>query len=428
DVKDDGTLLGIKAKLTMNVGAYPAVPFATAMYPRLMQLLLPGPYRVKGYQFESSVVSTNKAVYVAYRGPWAMETWTRERLLDIVAHELGIDPAEVRRKNMLPGDPDDRLITGLSLAGITSRESLDRALELVGYETFRKDQAAAREEGRHLGIGFATFIEAAPGPEEMRSGGGLFASERAKVSLQPDGHLVVTTAQCPHGQSHETTHAQVAADEMGVPIEHVRVVYGDTRQAPFTAVGTGGSRAAPWASGAVIVTTRKLKDQVLAIASGMLEISPDDLEIIEGVVTPKGVPQKAIPLAQIAMRALLDPASLPPGTDDRFEAEARFTGERLTGSGWSGGTHLCIVEVDLGTGRVRILRYLVVEDCGRVINPAVVEGQVRGGVAQGIGEVLYEHAAYDDAGNCLTGTLMDYLLPTSAEIPPIEIDHLEHDP
>jgi carbon-monoxide dehydrogenase large subunit len=308
---------------------------------------------------------------------------------------------------------------------VSSRTSLDRALELIEYEGFRTEQAAARAEGRCLGVGFATFIEASPGPTELRRGAGPFSSERAKVSLQPDGHLVVITSQAPQGQSHETTLAQVAADEMGIPFEHVRVLHGDTRHTPFNPIGTGGSRAATYASGAVMVTARKVKDQALAIAGELLEISPDDLEIVNGVVRAKGVPQKVIPLAQIAMKSLFDSANLPPGLDGPLEADERFTPERVTTSGWSGGTHVCTVEVDLSTGTVKILRYLVVEDCGRVINPAIVDGQVCGGVAQGIGEVLYEHAAYDESGNFLAGSFMDYLLPTSSEIPTIEIDHLE---
>ena len=397
-VKNDGTLLGIRAKLTMDVGAYPGVPFSAPGFTMLMQMLLPGPYRMKGYEFEWRAVSTNKAVYVAYRAPWEMETWVRERLLDIVAHELEIDPAELRRRNLVQGDPEDRTLTGLSLSGVTTRESLDRALERVDYETLRKEQAAARAAGRYLGIGFATFIEAAPGPVEFRTGGGPVSGERAKAALQPDGHLVVTTAQCPHGQSHETTLAQVAADELGVAIEQVRVVYGDTRQTPFSLIGTGGSRASTWASGAVIVATRKLREQVLAIAAGMLEAAPEDLEILDGVVKVKGTPERAIPLAQIAMTALMAPEHLPPDADPRLETYEIFTGDRVKSSGWSGGTHFCTVELDLATGRVRILRYLVVEDCGRAINPAIVDGQIRGGIAQGIGEVLYEHAAYDADG------------------------------
>ncbi len=427
-VTNAGDILGIRARLLLDQGAYPGLPFPAAAFTGLITMLLPGPYKVQGYTCETSVVTTNKCVYVAYRGPWEMETWARERLLDIVAHELDLDPAEVRRRNMMAGEEDERLITGLSVHGISSRQSLDRALELIDYEAFRAEQTAARAEGRCLGIGFATFIEAAPGPPEMRLNGGMFAGDQAKVKLESDGHLLVITAQSPHGQGHETTLAQLAADEMGVPFDHVRVVHGDTRITPFSLIGTGGSRAATWASGAVLASTRKVKEKVLAVAAAQLEISPDDLEIIDGVVTPKGVPQKAIPLAQIATQATMAPNSMPPGTDANLEAQERFLGEGITGSGWSGGTHACTVEVDLETGGVKILRYVVVEDCGPVIHPAIVEGQVRGGVAQGIGGVLYERAAYDEDGNFVAGTFMDYLLPTAAEIPSIEIEHLETDP
>jgi carbon-monoxide dehydrogenase large subunit len=427
-VKEDGTLLGMRANMTMDHGAYPGVPFAAAMFAGLVQMLLPGPYRMQAYQWDFTAVSTNKCVYVAYRGPWEMETWVRERVLDEVAHELGMDPAELRHRNMMAGKAEDRLITGLSVAGISSRESLDRALERIGYDDFRREQAAARQAGRYLGIGFATFIEAAPGPPEMRVGGGMFGGEQAIVRLESDGHLLVITAQAPHGQGHETTLAQVAAEEMGVPFEHVKVMHGDTRVTPFSLIGTGGSRAATWASGAVLVSTRKVKEKVLAIAAELLEISPEDLEINDGVISAKGMPTKSLPLAQIAMQATMAPNTLPAGTDGFLEAREAFKGEGITGSGWSGGTHACTVEVDLDTGRVRILRYVVVEDCGRVINPAIVEGQVRGGVAQGIGEVLYEHAAYDEDGNFLASTFMDYLLPTASEIPTIEIEHLETDP
>jgi aerobic carbon-monoxide dehydrogenase large subunit len=427
-VTDDGTLLGMRAHMLMDHGAYPGVPFAAAMFTGLVQMLLPGPYSFQAYAFDVTAVSTNKCVYVAYRGPWEMETWVRERVLDDVARELGMDPADLRRKNLMAGNPDDRLVTGLGVSGISTRQSLDRALEMIDYGAFRRQQEAARADGRCLGIGFASFIEAAPGPPEMRMNGGMFGGEQARVKLESDGHLLVITAQAPHGQSHETTLAQVAAEEMGVPFEHVKVVHGDTRLTPFSLIGTGGSRAATWASGAVLVSTRKVKQKVLAIASEILEISPEDLEINDGIVSAKGTPTKALPLAQIAMQATLAPNSLPAGSDPMLEAQEVFKGEGITGSGWSGGTHACTVEVDLETGRVKILRYVVVEDCGRVINPAIVEGQVRGGVAQGIGEVLYEHAAYDEDGNFLAGTFMDYLLPTAAEIPRIEIEHLETDP
>ena len=215
--------------------------------------------------------------------------------------------------NMVLGDKDDRLVTGLSLAEVSSRQSLDRALELADYDGMRAEQAAARAQGRYLGIGFATFIEAAPGPPEMRIGGGAFGGEKAKVRLEADGHVVVVTSQAPHGQSHETTLAQIAADEMGVPFDHVRVLHGDTRITPFSLLGTGGSRAATWASGAVLYTTRRLKEKVLAIAAELLEISPEDLEINDAVITPRGMPQRSLPLAQIAQQAYLAPSTLPAG-------------------------------------------------------------------------------------------------------------------
>ncbi|MCU1363841.1 MAG: Carbon-monoxide dehydrogenase (acceptor) [Acidimicrobiaceae bacterium] len=427
-VSDAGDVLGLKAELTLDQGSYPGLPFGAAIFPSLIDVLLPGPYKVKGYSCDSKVITTNKCVYVAYRGPWAIETWARERLLDIVAHELGLDPAEIRRRNYLEGAEGDQLITGRSVSGITSRETLDRALALIDYEEVRSQQQVARNEGRCVGVGFATFLEAAPGPPEMRLGGGMFAGEQATVKLEADGRVTIITAQSPHGQGHETTLAQVVADEMGVSMDQVQVVYGDTRLTPFSIVGTGGSRAATWATGAVLVNARKVKEKVLAIAGAQLEVSPEDLEISEGIITPKGVPSKAISLAQIARQATLGPASLPPGTDANLESNERFLGEGITGSGWSGGTHACVVEVDLGTGAVKIVRYVVIEDCGRVINPGVVAGQIRGGVAQGIGQVFYERAAYDKEGNFLAGTFMDYLLPTAAEIPTIEIEYVESDP
>jgi aerobic carbon-monoxide dehydrogenase large subunit len=423
-VGSDGRLLGLKARLLIDQGAYPCLPYAAALFPTMIRDLLPGPYRFESLQFEGLVLATNKAWNVPYRGPWEIETWVRERVMDVVARQLGIDPADLRRRNLIDGSEDDKMITGKGLAGITSRESLERALDLAAYSGLRQEQSSARAEGRVLGVGFATFLEAAPGPKDSR--GGL--PEDAHVRLESNGHLLVMTPQGPHGQGHETTLAQVAADAMGVPLDHVRVVHGDTRQTPMNLIGTGGSRASTWASGSVLVTTRRVREKALAVASAMLEIDVSDLDIIDGVVTPAGAPARAMPLEAIATTAYLAPQSLPEGTDYRLEATETFTDAGVAGSGWSGGTHLCVVEIDLETGRVEILRYIVVEDCGQVINPAIVEGQIRGGVAQGIAGVLYEKAAYDEEGQFLAGTFMDYLVPTASEIPSIEIEHLESVP
>ena len=293
-------------------------------------------------------------------------------------------------------------------------------LELADYPRLRREQAAAREEGRCVGIGFATFLEAAPGPVN-RAGG----DERSVARIEPDGTLSIFTSQAPHGQGHETTLAQIASDEMGIALRDVHVYHGDTAVGPYAMIGTGGSRAATMASGSVLHSTRQVKEKVLAIAGEMLEVGPQDLRIDDGYVYPAGVPSIRVSLAEVADRAYQSPNDLPTEIDTSLEAEANYDGG--IGS-WSDGTHLCHVEIDLETGQVRFLRYLVVEDCGRMINPAIVEGQIRGGVAQGIGEVLYEWSAYDEDANYLAGTFMDYLLPTASEIPTIEIEHLENEP
>jgi carbon-monoxide dehydrogenase large subunit len=417
----DGELLGLRARLLIDQGAYPCLPYPAAFFPGMIRDLLPGPYRFRAMAFEGAVVATNKCAHVPYRGPWEIETWARERLLDVIARTIAMDRAELRRRNLANGAPEDQMITGTGLAGITTRECLERALVWAGYEDLKQQQAVAQGEGRALGIGFATFIEGAPGPLDKRGR----SSEAAAARIEPNGHLMIMTPQDPHGQGHETTLAQVAADTLGVPFDHVRIVHGDTRQTPVNLVGTGGSRASTWASGAVLVATRRVKEKALAVAAAMLEIDAADLEIVDGNVVPKGAPARSTPLADVARTAYLSPISLPPEVDHHLVATETFTGAGVSGSGWSGGTHLCVVEVDLGTGSVRFLRYLVVEDCGRMINPAIVEGQIRGGVAQGIAGVLYERAAYDQDAQFLAGTLMDYLVPTAMEIPVVEIEHLE---
>jgi carbon-monoxide dehydrogenase large subunit len=426
-VANDGTLLGLKARLVMNQGSYPLLPFPSALFTAIMRVMMPGPYRVQALQFDTTVVASNKAPYVAYRGPWEVETWVRERLLDVIARELQIDPIEIRRRNIVTAEEQPRpMITGPMLERMSARQTLDRAVELMDYSSFRAAQAEARQHGRYKGVGIATFIEAAPGPRNMSEALGFgLGKERAHVRMEIDGHLTVITAQMPHGQGHETTLAQVAADEMGVPFEHVKVLYGDTRVTPFSLIGTGGSRAATMASGAVLYGTRHIKEKVLNAAAGMLEASPADLEIENAMISVRGAPQRTVPLAQIAMMSYMAPAHLPPDAQGGLEATNDFDGDE---GGWSQATHACWVDVDPETGQVKIDRYLVVEDCGTLINPAIVEGQVRGGVAQGIGGVLYEHAAYDDDGQFLAGTFMDYLLPTTTEVPNIEIEHLETPP
>jgi carbon-monoxide dehydrogenase large subunit len=412
-VTDQGDLLALKVQMLLDAGAYPGTGIGLG---GVMQAFMPGPYKMEGLSFGSTIAITNKASYVAYRGPWAAETFIRERMINLIAAELGMDPYDVRLRNVATrGEPPDRMVTGLSLAGVTGRESLERIAEVVDLPEFRRRQEAARAEGRCLGIGMATYVEAASG---RRADEGVLAGEALRTRLETDGTVVIYTGQMPHGQSHQTTLAQVAADQLHVPFEQVRVVVGDTDLVP--AGMTGGSRAATMAGGASLHAARQLRTLILEAAGALLEASPDDLEINLGQVSVRGVPARAVSLAEVA-RAV-ETGQLEGHAEDSLEVAVTYDGGE---GGWSGGTHCAEVEVDSDTGRIRILRYVVAEDCGELINPAIVAGQVRGGVAQGVGAVLLERSAYDESGQFLSASFMDYLLPTAVEVPRIEIEHLQ---
>jgi aerobic carbon-monoxide dehydrogenase large subunit len=417
-VSNDGDLLGLDVAVVIDTGAYPGMGMG-ATVPDIMQAMLPGPYKLAAMGFESTAVTTNKATYVAYRGPWASETFVRERVLDLVARDLGLDPLDIRLRNAAPRtDPPASMITGRPLVGVTTRESLERVAEMVDLPAFRRRQAAARADGRYLGVGVATFIEAAPGPREPGGPSGPMGLESMRLRLDEDGIVVLFTGQMPHGQSHQTTLAQIAADEFGVPFEQVRVVVGDSDVVPFGL--TGGSRSATMTGGVALHGARQLKVKVLDFASHLMEASAQDLQITEGNVWVRGDPASAIPVSEVARRAAA--GEFDAGADANLEVVASFDGGE---GGWSGGSHCAIVEVDVETGLVTVERYVVAEDCGALINPAVVEGQIRGGVAQGIGAVLLERSAYDEDGNFQSATFMDYLMPTACDVPRIEIDHLE---
>ena len=422
----DGTVRGLKVDLTIDQGAYPATPVGAALTARIMQVMQPGSYRFEAFEQRSRIVSTNKGKYVAYRGPWANETWARERMLNVVARELGLSQTEIRRKNMY-GDEDfpAAMLTGPTLdVTMSSRKTLDRAIELADLDAFEQARAEAADEGRVLGIGFATYHEAAPGPpnyfESVNPGTSALIGQPARATVASDGSIKVFTSQMPHGQSHETTYAQIAADQLGVAIEDIEVVYGNTSRTPFELLGTGGSRGGPVGGGAIRKVGRSLRRELIEAAAEMLEANVDDVTIENGNIHVVGVPAKGLSFAAVATRAL---ETAKDQSVDAFDVSENYTS--AGDGGWSVATHVCWVEVDLETGLVEIPRYLVVEDCGPVINPAIVDGQVRGGVAQGIGAVLYEKAAYDDAGNMQSTTYMDYLIPTATEIPRIEIEHLE---
>jgi carbon-monoxide dehydrogenase large subunit len=412
-VTSEGVLTGLDVQMVVDTGAYPGMG---TMVPDIMEGMIPGPYRFAALGFESTAAITNKASYVAYRGPWASETFIRERALDLIARDLGLDPVEIRLRNFAPDStPPARMITGRPLIGVTARQSLERVAELIDFPAFRKRQAEARAQGHYLGAGVATFIEAAPGPRPDEGGLG---SEAMRLRLDEDGIVVLFTGQMPHGQSHQTTLAQIAADEFGVPFEQVRVVVGDSDAVPFGL--TGGSRSATMTGGVALHGTRELKAKVLDYAAGIMEASAADLVITDGNIWVQGDPDSAISVAEIARRAASGQLEGAHGVE--FEVVASYDGGQ---GGWSGGTHGAIVDVDIETGLVKVERYIAVEDCGALINPAIVEGQIRGGVAQGIGAVLLEHSAYAEDGMFQSATFMDYLMPTACDVPRIEIEHLE---
>jgi aerobic carbon-monoxide dehydrogenase large subunit len=411
-IDQDGTIQAMTIDHKNDVGAYPICPAG------LDSSLLPGPYKVPRYGFKTALVWTNTMGKAAYRGPWMFETTAREMMMDIAAREIGLDPVEFRRKNLLSSsDLPFTNPAGQTFVEATPLESLDAALDALDYEAFRRDQASARDEGRYLGLGISVYIE----PTSM--GARSLHSEGATVRVESDGSITAYLGTASHGQSVETTMAQVIADTLGGDYEKVTVVQGTTQGTPWGG-GTGGSRTAVVAGGAARTAALQVRTKMLAIAAHVMEASPDDLVVDLGVISVAGSPGAAsITLEEVAEFVYTDPSSLPPDVEPGIEATVRFQPNRFPT--WSNATHLCVVDIDAATCETRVVRYIVAEDCGKMINPQVVEGQVYGGVVQGLGGVLLENFVYDERGNPLTTTFMDYLLPTTTEIPLIEVIHMD---
>ncbi|MBO0729750.1 MAG: xanthine dehydrogenase family protein [Acidimicrobiaceae bacterium] len=409
-VDADGTIQAISAESQADLGAYPAAGSG------MDYQLLPGPYKVPRLGFSAELTWSNTMGKGPYRGPWMFETTAREMMLDIVARRIGMDPVELRRKNILRAEDLPFTSPGLKeFQEITPGETLDQALQALDYETFRKEQAAARAEGRLLGVGVACYVE----PTTMAFPGG--GSEGATVRVEHTGRVTVYLSTSSHGQSVETTMAQLVADQLGVDYDHVTIVQGDTRSTPYGG-GTGGSRTATLAGGAAHAASTRVRDKVVAVAAHMMEAAPEDLELSEGNVSVRGTPARSVTLAEVAQKAYMNPESLPPELEPGLEATERFRPDRYPT--WSNATHVCVVEIDRATWVPKVMRYIVSEDCGRMINPRIVDGQIAGGTVQGLGGVLLEDFVYDQGGNPLTTTFMDYLLPTTTEVPELEIQHI----
>ena len=407
-VNADGTLRGLRVGLTADLGAYPM----GVGLPRLTRRLLSGCYRLPALQVDIRSVYTNKTPIAAYRGAGRPEAiFLIERMIDLAARELGIDPADMRRRNLLPAfDEPTASISGELYDSGDYPAALEHALTIAGYDRLRAEQQEARQAGRLMGIGLASYVEMAGfGPE-----GDLF--ESATVRANSDGAITVVTGTSPHGQGHETAWSQLVAAQLGVALDQVVVRHGDTATVPV-GVGTFGSRSAAVGGTAVHLAAADVGEKARLLAAHLLEAAPADIVLNDGQWQVRGVPGRAVTFAVIAKAAYS--GARPPGMEAGLESTRYF---QPPGMVFPFGAHVAVVEVDPETGSVTLQRYVSVDDCGRVLNPMLVEGQVHGGLAQGIAQGLYEEIAYGDDGAMLSGNLTTYMIPTAPDLPSFALD------
>jgi carbon-monoxide dehydrogenase large subunit len=411
--KKDGTVLGLKLKLIQDLGAYHQL--LTPAIPTLSVLMMPGLYKFRNVKADIVGVFTNCMPTDAYRGAGRPEaTHGIERMMDLLAAELKMDPAEIRLKNFIrPDEFPYQTATGLSYDSGNYAEPLKKALEIAGYKKLREEQKKAKAEGRLMGIGISTYGEiCAFGPSPATPAGGW---ESATVKIEPTGKVTVLTGVSPHGQGEETTFAQIAADELGVDIDDIMVIHGDTAVVQY-GIGTFGSRGTAVGGPALYYALQELKAKIKKFGEMLLESS--DVTFAGGVCTCNKT-SKSVPLAQIA-GAAYRAMKLPPDTEPGLVATYFWEPPNFA---FPFGAHIVVSDVDHDTGQVSLRRYVAVDDCGNIINPLLVDGQIHGGVAQGIGQALYEQAVYDENGQLITGELMDYAVPKASMIPWIESSH-----
>ena len=413
----EGKILGLRVKTTANLGAYLST-FAPAVPTFLYGTLLNGVYAIGAIHVEVTGVFTNTTAVDAYRGAGRPEAcYVLERMVDAGAAALKMDPAELRRKNFIPKFSGAfNTLVAVTYDSGDYAGALDKLMQVFDYKKFRAEQEAARKQGRLLGVGFSTYIEAcsiAPSKVVGALGAGAGLYESGTVRVHPTGMVTVYTGSHSHGQGHETTFAQLVADDLGIPMEQVEVIHGDTGQIAF-GMGTYGSRSASVGGTAIKMSLNKIKEKGKLIAAHLLEASPKDIEFVKGQFQVKGVPAKSVPFGAVSLTAYVPhnyPEGLEPGLDETsFYDPSNFC--------FPFGAHACVVEVEPETGKVTVVRYVAVDDVGNVINPMIVDGMVHGGIAQGVGQALWEGAVYDnDSGQLMTGSMMDYAMPKADMLP-----------
>ncbi|SFO92823.1 carbon-monoxide dehydrogenase large subunit [Bradyrhizobium sp. Ghvi] len=421
----NGVATSLQADVIGDVGAYSIYPWTCGLEPVQVVSFLPGPYKIASYRGAVRGVATCKPPTGPYRGVGRpISTFVAESLMDLGARALGLDPLEIRRRNLVRAEEFPyRIASGIIWDKTGFVECLEAAAEAAGYEQLRVEQAAARKRGRLLGVGIASYAELTGIGSRIAVAPGMpinTGSETAKITIDSTGAITAAFGVASHGQGLETTLAQIVADDLGARFEDIRVIQGDSDEVPMS-TGTYASRSAVLGGGAAKHASRILQDKIKRVASHLLEANQDDIEVSGGKAAVIGT-DRAVTLKQVAKAVYSDMKTLP--VEAREELTATYTFDPINGT-TAAATHIAVVEVDPATCFVKILKYVVAEDCGRIINPMIVDGQVHGGVAQGIGAALFEELVYDDDGQLLSASLVDYVIPSAAEVPVMDVVHIE---
>ncbi len=418
----DGKLIALSADVLANIGAYSCFPTTCGVEPLMAMAEIPGPYDVQHYACTARGVATNTCPMAPYRGvSRPVITFTLERLMDKAAAELGIDPIDIRRRNLIDQFPYTSAM-GLVFDEATYKETLELAVKHVDVPAFRARQQTLRKQNRYLGLGFCTFSERTGYGSPAFAARGMAITpgwEMVELTMDPSGFVELRIGTSPHGQGLRTTLAQIVADQLGIEPQRIKVIHGDTDRSPY-GWGTFASRSLVISGGATLIAAQKLRAKIIKLATHMLEAAPEDIVLGDGAATVAGT-DRTIGIAALAREA--------------YHQTHRFKGEidpGMTETGhydppgtFSNACHVAMVEVDIETGQVKVEKFIAAEDCGRIINPMIADGQVHGGIAQGIGNAILEEILYDENGTILSSTLADFLPPTAHEIPPIELHHLE---